>query len=124
MQYYPRIRFANVEITSVEQLQQERPAYYLLNVDYGRAEPADSAIGRMIGGLRDGTLGYRLMLRFREPRVWPWLPGAHRDLVGPRTELYPSSAMRHVSPTYEVFKRDPPAPPQAALGSRGFALQH
>jgi hypothetical protein len=108
LQYYPRIRFKNVEITSVDQLQEERPAYYLLNVDYGAAEPGDSPIGRMIAGLRGGTLGYRQVFRFREPPAWPWLPGAHRDLVGPRTEQYPSSAMRHINPTYEVFKRDSP----------------
>jgi hypothetical protein len=117
VQYYPRIRYENAEITSIEQLAAARPAYYLLNADYGRAEPADSEVGRLIAGLHDASLGYRLVLRLREPPVWPWLPGAHRDLIGPRTEPYPSSAMRHINPTYEVFKREPPAQQAARMAA-------
>jgi hypothetical protein len=119
LQYYPRIRFESAEITSIEQLQAERPAYYLLKVDYARAEPSDSDIGRLIAGLQGATLGYSRVLRFRQPPVWPWLPAAHRDLIGPRTEPYPSSAMRHINPTYEVFKREPPEVHGAGAAASG-----
>jgi hypothetical protein len=122
LQYYPRIRFANAEITSIEQLEDARPAYYLLNVDYARAEPTDSQIGRLIAGLQGAALGYRLVLRFRQPPPWPWLPYAHRDLVGPRTEAYPSSAMRHINPTYEVFRRDPLDLDAARRGASGTVV--
>ena len=77
----------------------------MLNADYASAEPADSEIGRLIAGLQSGQLGYHLVFRYREPVPWPWLPGAPRDLVGDRHESPITSALRHINPQYEVFKR-------------------
>ena len=106
VQYYPRLeRFKSAEISTVEQLQRDRPAYYVLNADYAQAEPTGSPTGRLIAGLQGGTLGYELAFRYRQPFPWPWLPDAHRDLIGPRTEQAPTSALRHINPTFEVFKR-------------------
>jgi hypothetical protein len=105
-QYYPRIRrFNRVELTSVPALRQEAPDYFVLNEDYGRAEPVDSEIGRMIAGLQNGQLGYTAVLRFRQPAPWPWLPGAPRDLVGDRHEHPITSVLRHINPWYDVFRR-------------------
>jgi PA14 domain/Dolichyl-phosphate-mannose-protein mannosyltransferase len=107
-QYYPRLAaFDNTEITSVEQLRRDRPVYYVLDADYARAEPATSAIGQMIASLQEGSAGYDLVFRFRQPSPWPWLAAAHPDLVGPRTEKVITSALRHINPSYEVFKRQP-----------------
>ena len=103
---HPRLdRFNTAEITSVRRLRQFRPSYYVLNADYGRAEPADTEIGQLIGGLQNGNLGYSLVFRYREPAPWPWLPGAPRDLVGGRKERPITSALRHINPWYEVFSR-------------------
>jgi hypothetical protein len=106
MQYYPRLEtFDNTEITSVDQLERDRPVYYVLNADYARAEPPDTPIGRLIAGLQGGSVGYDLVFRYRRASPWPWLPAAHRDLVGPRTEKLITSSLRHINPSYEVFKR-------------------
>jgi hypothetical protein len=59
----------------------------------------------MIASLQAGSAGYDLVFRFRQPSPWPWLPAAHPDLVGPRTEKLITSALRHINPSYEVFKR-------------------
>jgi hypothetical protein len=106
LQYYPRIeRYNHTEITSAEELGQLRPAYYVLNADYAEAEPRDTPIGRLIAGLQNGDLGYRLVFRYREPAPWPWLPGSPRDLVGARKERPITSVLRHINPWYEVFSR-------------------
>jgi hypothetical protein len=106
LQYYPRLdAFDNTEITSLDQLQRDRPIYYVLNADYARAEPPDTPIGRLIAGLQGGSAGYDLVFRFRQPSPWPWLLGAHRDVVGPHTEQVITSSLRHINPSYEVFKR-------------------
>ena len=106
LQYYPRLeRFNNTEITSVAQLQQDMPAYYVLNADYARAERPDSQIGQLIAGLQNGQLGYGLVFRYRQPVPWPWLPGAPRDLVGDRNERPITSVLRHINPRYEIFKK-------------------
>jgi hypothetical protein len=111
LQYYPRLeRFNNAEITSVEQLQQNQPAFYVLNADYARTEPPNTDIGQLIAGLQDGTLGYGLAFRYRQPAPWPWMPGAPRDLVGDRTEKPITSVLRHINPWYEVFKSDSQRP--------------
>jgi hypothetical protein len=105
-QYYPRLEsFNTTTISSARELQQQQPAYYLLNADYARAEPSDSSIGQLIAGLQDGRLGYRLAFRYRHPSPWPWLPGAPRDLVGDRTDEPITSVLRHINPVYEVFQR-------------------
>ena len=108
LQYYPRLeRFGGGEITTIDQLRAERPRYFVLNDDYGRAEPIDSPIGRLIAGLKTGALGYHLVFRYREAPPLGWLPGAHRDLVGQRDEELVSSSLRHINPTFEVYERTP-----------------
>jgi hypothetical protein len=106
LQYYPRLEpFRFAEITSIDDLQEARPAYYVLNADYARAEPRDSPIGKLIAGLQERTLGYDLAFRFRQPTPWAWLPPIHPELAGDRTETPITSALRHINPTYEVFRR-------------------
>ena len=104
LQYYPRLeRFNHAEITSVKQLKEGQPAYYVLNADYARAEPPDSEAGRLIAGLQNGDLGYSLVFRYRQPSPSPWAPGAPPDLVGDRNERPITSVLRHINPWYEVF---------------------
>jgi len=105
-QYYPRLeRFNATEITSLEQLRQAGPAYYVLNADYALAEPTGTGIGRLIADLQNGTSGYSLAFRYRQPAPWPWLPGAPRDLVSDRNNGPVTSVLRHIDPWYEVFRR-------------------
>ena len=106
LQYYPRLeRFPAKEVTSAAQLQRDRPPYFVLNADYGRAEPPDSEIGQLIAGLHSGALGYTLAFHYRQPAPWPWLPGAPRDLVGDREERPITSVLRDINPLFQVFKR-------------------
>jgi hypothetical protein len=81
----------------------------VLNADYARAVPLDTGWGIFIAGLQDGTLGYRLVGRFRRESPWPWLPGGHPDLVGARQETVVFSTLRNINPTIEIFRRDTPA---------------
>jgi hypothetical protein len=105
----PRFRdFKSKDIGNIEDLQQYVPAYYVLNADYARAVPKDTPLGRFVTQLQQQTLGYRLVLRERTPAPWPWLPGAHHDLVGPRLETFSLSTLRSVNPTIEVYARVPP----------------
>jgi hypothetical protein len=67
--------------------------------------PADTRTGRLIEGLHAGTLGYRRVFEYRRPSPWPWLPGGHHDLVGPRLESRVSTIFRNVNPTIAVFER-------------------
>jgi hypothetical protein len=96
--------FTRVDIGTVAELRRERPFYFVLNADYSRAVPADSPWGQLIAGLQDGTLGYRLVGRFRRSSPWPWLIGAHPDLVGPRQETVVFSVLRDLNPTIEIFQ--------------------
>jgi hypothetical protein len=106
-EYLPRLQeFHHADIGAIEDLRRERPAFYVLNVDYGRAVPADSSTGALIAGLEQGTLGYRPVLVVRRPSPWPWLIGAHRDLTGPRHETRVFSILRDINPTIEIFERD------------------
>jgi len=66
--------------------------------------PADDPWGQLIAGLEDGSLGYQRIARFRTPSPWPWLPAAHPDLVGPRTETVVFSTLRNINPTIDVFR--------------------
>jgi hypothetical protein len=105
-QYYPRLESFNTNtISSIAELQQQQPTYYVLNADYARSEPSNSPIGQLIAGLQGGQLGYRLAFRYRHPSPWPWLPGAPRDLMGDRTEEPITSVLRHINPVYEVFQK-------------------
>ena len=98
--------FTVVDIGDVAGLERERPLYFVLNADYALAVPPESSWGRLIGGLQHGTLGYRLVGRFRRDSPWSWLPGAHPDLVGSRQETPVFSTLRNINPTIEVFRRD------------------
>jgi hypothetical protein len=109
-EYLPRLDdFRREDISTVAQLQQERPAYVVLNADYARAVPPETGWGILIAGLKDGMLGYRLVGRFRRGSPWPWLPGGHPDLVGTRQETVVFSTLRNINPTIEIFRRDSPA---------------
>jgi hypothetical protein len=106
-----RPRFDNsrwVDIGDVAQLERDRPLYFVLNADYALAVPPETSWGRLIGGLQQGTLGYRLVGRFRRDSPWSWLPGAHPDLVGSRRETPVFSTLRNINPTIDVFRRDDP----------------
>ena len=96
----------SVDIGTVENLRRWNPEYFVLNADYARALRPDSAPARLAAGLADGSLGYRVAARFRAPSPWPWLPGAHPDLIGPRDETPVASILRDINPTIEVYDRD------------------
>ena len=121
----PRLDRPGLEISTLAELVDAHPAYYVLSADYARVAPLDSPAGQLIDGLERETLGYRLVFRFRRASPWPWLPGAHPDLVGPRRfppnvgrEVSPFeiaetgffSILRDINPTIEVFRRETPAP--------------
>ena len=59
----------------------------------------------MIAGLERGSLGYRLIGRYRRGVPWTWLPGGHPDLVGARLETSVFSTLRNINPTIEIFQR-------------------
>lgn len=106
--YNPRLdAFPNGEITSVAQLQWERPRWFVLNVEYGRTEPSGSAIGQLVGGLQSGSLGYAPIYRHRTANPFPWLPFPHRDLTGDRLDgpTDVTSSLRHINPTFVVYER-------------------
>ena len=109
-QYYPRFApHLTLEITSIEQLKDVRPPFFVLDADYSRfVEPA-TPVGHLLAGLRSGAIGYRLVLRFRTPLPGRWLPGAHPDLVGERNgeTAFVTSCLYHINPTFEVFERVP-----------------
>ena len=106
--YNPRLdAFQNGEVSSVAQLNWERPRWFVLNVEYGRTEPSRTDIGQVISGLQSGSLGYVPVYTVRTPAPFPWLPAPHRDLTGDRidgpTEV--TSSLRHINPTFVVLRR-------------------
>jgi hypothetical protein len=106
-EYLPRIEDYHTEdIGTVAELRQEHPEYVVLNADYARAVPPETDWGQMIAGLERGTVGYRLVGRFRRASPWPWLPGGHPDLVGERQETIVFSTLRNINPTIEIFQRE------------------
>jgi len=106
-EYLPRIdRYRAEDIATIPELHQEHPEYVVLNADYGRAVPAETDWGKMIAGLEGHTIGYRRVATFRHASPWPWLPGAHPDLVGPRDETLVFSTLRNINPTIEIFQRE------------------
>jgi hypothetical protein len=108
--YLPRLdRFRWTDISNIDQLNAERPAYVLLNADYARAVPLETGWGMFITGLQRGEFGYHLVARFRRASPWPWLPGGHPDLVGARLETIVFSTLRNINPTIELYQRGAPS---------------
>jgi hypothetical protein len=107
-----RPRFDNlrwVDIGDVADLERDHPLYFVLNADYARAVRPGTSWAKLIGSVQGGALGYRLVGRFRRSSPWPWLPGAHPDLVGTREEGTPVfSTLRNINPTIDIFRRDGP----------------
>ncbi|HWF83715.1 MAG TPA: PA14 domain-containing protein [Vicinamibacterales bacterium] len=102
----PRLdEFDTEDLGSIHDLQEAKPAYYVLNADYARAIPVDTGLGQVIQGLQRQTLGYRLVFRCRTASPWPWLPAAHPDLVGARLETQSLSTLRAINPTMEIYER-------------------
>jgi hypothetical protein len=104
--YLPNLeQFRTLDIDRLDTLLAVQPAFVVVNADYTRAEPADSPLGRLLSALRSGRTDYRLALSARSPNPFPWLPGGHPDLVGPRLEAESLSFLRNINPTIEVFAR-------------------
>jgi hypothetical protein len=121
--------FVSVDVRTIEELRRVRPTYFVINADYARAIRDDTYWGTINAGLRDGTLGYRLVLRYRRGSPWPWLPGGHPDLVGPRDDTQVFSMLRNVDPTIEVYRRDDAAGvggdgPAGTAAEQGYDARH
>jgi hypothetical protein len=99
--------FKTVGFSTMGELQEERPRFIVLNVDYARAAERGTAWAALLDGLEKQTLGYRVVSRFRNPSPWPWLPGANPDLVGPRDEALVLSVLRDINPTIDILERTP-----------------
>jgi hypothetical protein len=97
--------FDTVDIGTIENLQRWKPDYFVLNADYARAVAADTRPAALVEGLRRETLGYRLAFTYRTPSPWPWLPGAHPDLVGARDGTPVTSFLRNINPSIEIYTR-------------------
>ncbi len=107
--YLPRLEKYNTgDVQTIDDIKVARPKYFILNVDYTIGEGPESKTGPLIAGLRNHTLGYSLAYHVRSPSPWPWLPGGHRDLVGPRLNPTGLSTLKFINPTMEVYERDAP----------------
>ena len=107
--YLPRLEpYITGDVQTIEDLRDARPKYFIINADYSRGETPETKTGPLIIGLRQHTLGYSLVYSVRSPAPWPWLPGGHRDLVGPRLEPRVYSTLRNINPAIEVYERDSP----------------
>jgi len=112
LQYLPRLDgLPWIEVRSVADLKEAKPAFYVLNADYARALAPDSEPGELVAGLQRDALGYTLALRYRGPAPWAWLPWGHPDLVGPRLDLPVFTFFRNINPTIEVYRRKAAASP-------------
>ncbi|HEY1910788.1 MAG TPA: hypothetical protein VGG73_07700, partial [Vicinamibacterales bacterium] len=104
--YLPRLdQFATVDLDRPETLTKALPRFCIVNADYTRSEAVETPLGQVIARLQGGAAGYRLALRARSGSPWPWLPGAHPDLVGDRLDPNSTSFLRNINPTIEVFER-------------------
>ncbi|HEY2151721.1 MAG TPA: PA14 domain-containing protein [Vicinamibacterales bacterium] len=104
--YLPRLDpFATVDLDRPETLTKALPRFCIVNADYTRSEAVETPLGQVIAQLESGAAGYRLVLRARSSSPWPWLPGAHPDLVGDRLDLNSTSFLRNINPTIEIFER-------------------
>jgi hypothetical protein len=106
LQYLPDVdRYRHADLCSRSEIGRVRPDYFIINADYAQEVPSDTHPGQLVAGLVDRSLGYRLVLLKRHRAPWPWLPGAHPDLVGPRNEQYVASTLRNINPTIAVYQR-------------------
>jgi len=106
LQYLPDVdRYRHADLCSRSEIGRVRPDYFIINADYAQEVPLDTHAGQAVAGLADRSLGYRLVLLKRHGAPWPWLPGAHPDLVGPRNERYVASTLRNINPTIAVYER-------------------
>jgi hypothetical protein len=103
--YMPRT--TAVDVPDLAMLDSVRPRFVVLNPDYTLIEPPDTPLGQVIAMLRSGQGSYRLAFTTRAPNPWPWLPGAHSDLVGDRRDPEMLSFLRNINPTIEVYERTP-----------------
>ena len=99
--------FRTAGVATIEELEEQRPRYVVLNADYARAAAPGTPWAALVDGVEQGTLGYHPVAHFRSAPPWPWLPGAHADLVGPRQETVVFSVLRDVNPTIDIFEREP-----------------
>lgn len=114
-----------IKIRSIDDLERENPAFYVLNADYARAVPSGAPDGQLVAALQRGAVGYTRVLQSRSPDPWPWLPGAHPDLVGPRLGAAVVSVLRDINPTIQVYRRrfPPPESPSAAAPNQTRSVQ-
>ena len=111
-EYLPPLEDYHVtDIATVDELQIERPRYFVLNADYVRAADRGSEFARLADGVQSGKLGYFLSFRYRRTTPLSLLPGGHPDLVGDRRETAVFSILRNINPTIEVFERQERGPP-------------
>ncbi len=104
--YLPRLDGrSTIDIDSVETLDGARPRFAVVNADYARREDAGSRMAEALRALRSGRALYRPALEARTPSPWPWLPGAHPDLTGDRSDPRATSFLRNINPAIEVFER-------------------
>jgi len=102
--YLPRLDGFDLEWMSyVEDVEAARPAFVVVNADYGTREPGSSTEA-MYQALAGGALGYRRVFDYRTPT--PRLPLAHPDLAGPRGGQKVYSNLYHINPRIEIFERD------------------
>ena len=103
-------RVRSLNISTIAELEQSRPRYFVINADYARSAMRSGVPGthwaELLDGLDKGALGYHVVTRFRRPAPWPWLPGAHPDLVGARQEIQVFSVLRDINPMIEILRRD------------------
>ena len=99
--------FHSIGMQSIEELEREKPPFFILNVDYARAAERGSSWAKLVEGLETGRLGYRTAARFHNRVPWTWLPLAHPDLMGPREDTIVFSVLRDINPTIEIYQRMP-----------------
>ncbi len=108
--YYPRLDVAHAtEMASLGQVQGSAPPFFVLNEDYAAFEPPDSERGVLIAAMRAGTAGYRRIEWLPGGFAFAWLPWPHPDLRLPRppADQPVTSSLRHISPTYGIYRREP-----------------
>ncbi len=106
--FQPRMEdFQSINLENVDDLSEVAPAYVVLNADYARAVDRRTRDGQLVASLEDHALGYRLAFRYRTPPPWPWLPGAHPDLVGARHEVPVVSFLHFINPEIDIYARGP-----------------